>query len=61
MLRMAEIRQILDLQEALLATLQRVETARGDHGRIASENQMLLQYVNNLMSATGPPVAPQRK
>ncbi|KAI8994406.1 hypothetical protein BC832DRAFT_397078 [Gaertneriomyces semiglobifer] len=47
--------QILDLQEALLATLRRVETARSDNVRIAGENATLLQYINNMMSATGPP------
>ncbi|KAI8820242.1 uncharacterized protein EV422DRAFT_568207 [Fimicolochytrium jonesii] len=54
------VTKILDLQEALMATLQRVESTRNDHSRLTAENQMLLQYVNNLMSTTGPPV-PQRK
>ncbi|KAI8921203.1 hypothetical protein PhCBS80983_g04688 [Powellomyces hirtus] len=55
------VTQILDLQEALQASLQRVESARGDHTRISVENQTLLQYINNLMSATGPPMPPRRK
>ncbi|KAI8587345.1 hypothetical protein BDZ88DRAFT_508981 [Geranomyces variabilis] len=48
------VTQILDLQEALQASLSRVESARGDHSRIAAENAVLLQYVNNLMQTSGP-------
>ncbi|KAI9097098.1 hypothetical protein DFS34DRAFT_594300 [Phlyctochytrium arcticum] len=47
------ITKVLDLQEALMATLARVESAQQQHMRIAAENATLLEYVNNLMEATG--------
>ncbi|KND01104.1 uncharacterized protein SPPG_09180 [Spizellomyces punctatus DAOM BR117] len=55
------ITKVLDLQESLMATLNRVETARIEHARIAGENTLLLQYVNNLVNATGAPVEKAKK
>ncbi|TPX32957.1 hypothetical protein SeMB42_g07543 [Synchytrium endobioticum] len=56
--------QVLELQDSLKDLVLRVETARNNHAQMLAENQILLKYVNNLMSATGsdpPPNASGRK
>ncbi|KAJ3230170.1 hypothetical protein HDU78_008573 [Chytriomyces hyalinus] len=45
------ITQAIDLQETVRGLIDRIENARGDHTKIASENSVLLKYINNLMSA----------
>ncbi|KAI8925452.1 hypothetical protein BC831DRAFT_460932 [Entophlyctis helioformis] len=50
--RSALISQALDLQEALLTAIQRVDKSRTEYNKLRGENQMLLEYINNLMSAT---------
>ncbi|KAJ3068605.1 hypothetical protein HDU98_008260 [Podochytrium sp. JEL0797] len=43
------INQLLELQESVRGLIERVESARIDHGKMAAENAMLLKYINNLM------------
>ena len=49
----ALIAHISALQETLLNIISRVEKAKSDYTSIQSENELLLEYVNNLMAATG--------
>ena len=42
----------MSIQEALQSTLRRVENAKASHKKIQEENIALVEYINNLMSAT---------
>ncbi|KAJ1337115.1 hypothetical protein BSLG_006588 [Batrachochytrium salamandrivorans] len=37
-----------------IRAIQRVEKGRLDHKKMQAENQMLIEYINNLMLVTGP-------
>ncbi|KAK5673120.1 hypothetical protein QVD99_000579 [Batrachochytrium dendrobatidis] len=45
------ISQAISLQELVFA-IQKVENGRMEHKKIKAENQMLVEYINNMMSAT---------
>ncbi|KAI8805782.1 hypothetical protein BJ742DRAFT_819139 [Cladochytrium replicatum] len=47
------INQAMGLQDALSALMNRAEGAKMQHLQQAAENQVLLKYINNLMSASG--------
>jgi hypothetical protein len=50
---MDTISTILSLQEALLATIRRVEGAKESFKKLKEENELMTEYINNLMAATG--------
>ncbi|KAI9193334.1 uncharacterized protein BJ171DRAFT_587733 [Polychytrium aggregatum] len=47
------INQVTELQESLLAYIQRVDTTKSEYIKISKENELLLDYINNLMEASG--------
>ncbi|KAH6589637.1 hypothetical protein BASA50_009894 [Batrachochytrium salamandrivorans] len=48
------VNQVISLQELTFGAIQRVEKGRLDHKKMQAENQMLIEYINNLMLVTGP-------
>jgi hypothetical protein len=48
----ALITQILSMQDSLLSSISRVETAKAAHSKLSEENATMLEYINNLMAAT---------
>ncbi|KAJ1343947.1 uridine kinase [Batrachochytrium salamandrivorans] len=43
------VNQVISLQELTFGAIQRVEKGRLDHKKMQAENQMLIEYINNLM------------
>ncbi|KAJ3195548.1 hypothetical protein HK101_011838 [Irineochytrium annulatum] len=44
------INQVLDLQDILRGTVERMESSKTEYEKQHSENAMLLKYINNLMA-----------
>ncbi|KAJ3128322.1 hypothetical protein HK098_004731 [Nowakowskiella sp. JEL0407] len=47
------VSRALDLQDSILGVIGKLEAAKEAHRTQATENQMLLKYINNLMAASG--------
>ncbi|KAJ3221252.1 monothiol glutaredoxin grx5 [Clydaea vesicula] len=47
------INLITELQDMLIASLQKIDSAKEEYQKNLNENQILLKYINNLMEAAG--------